>query len=42
MVERVATMPDPAITQPNYAIDPIDTALDVAVGAENLINLREV
>ena len=41
MVERVATMPDPVITQPNYAIEPCEAALRAADAAA-LQNLGEI
>ena len=41
MVERVATMPDPVITQPNYAIEPCEAALRAA-DAVALQNLGEI
>ena len=40
-VERVALMPDPVITQPNYAIEPCEAALR-AVGPDTLRNLGEI
>lgn len=42
LVENVAFMPDPSVTQPNYAIDPCETALRVSASPSLLENLKEV
>lgn len=41
LVERVGAMPDPSITQPNYAIDPCEVATRVTVEPDDLRNLQE-
>ena len=41
VVERVAAMPDPVITQPNYAIEPSEAARCARLG-EELMNPHEV
>lgn len=42
VVERVATMPDPRITQPNYAIKPCDSAESKSAGDSSVVNPLEV
>lgn len=42
MVERVASMPDPHITQPNYAIKPCDAAERNTVGEDMIRNPWEM
>lgn len=42
VVERVATMPDPRITQPNYAIKPCDFAESKSAGDSSVVNPLEV
>ena len=41
LVERVGVMPDPSITQPNYAIDPCEVAIRATVEPDDLRNLQE-
>lgn len=41
LVERVGAIPDPSITQPNYAIDPCEVAIRATVEPDDLRNLQE-
>ncbi len=41
VVERVASMPDPRITQPNYSIKPCDAAERKSVGNDMVVNPLE-
>ena len=42
MVEKVGMMPDPQITQPNYAIEPCEFSRSSAATQARLLNCREV
>lgn len=42
MVEQIATMPNPSLTQPNYAIEPYYAARTNRVDGTNLLNPHEI